>query len=307
MNDLSTAVPSDALRKARRSASRKKALTACFRCKSKRLRCSGYRPCIRCANAGLGDECLFPDCADSSKPVQANDVRSAPSQPDVHDLSASEIPLETADSFLQYTTCKGSNWSGTPRLSSLCVDPSGFTSSDQASPFFGHQSNFNWPRNASNPNIHQSMADAPHFSNLPSTHRARLQDQPEHSAVQQIHSSAARFYSRDVSTALRSPITQSPFAALGWEGSATRSNDVHAFWPQDHLYSLDPTCQPSGAPFLDPSIPPSTRLLDRRPSSSASLLLVSTPPGSATNLAIVHGPGHQTPPTLRMGQDQRRP
>mmetsp|Transcript_33102 Transcript_33102/g.87891 ORF Transcript_33102/g.87891 Transcript_33102/m.87891 type:complete len:125 (+) Transcript_33102:109-483(+) len=54
-------VPSDVLRRARRSACRKKALSACLRCKTKRLKCSGFRPCSRCHVAGVGEECLFPD------------------------------------------------------------------------------------------------------------------------------------------------------------------------------------------------------------------------------------------------------
>mmetsp|Transcript_3497 Transcript_3497/g.10078 ORF Transcript_3497/g.10078 Transcript_3497/m.10078 type:complete len:230 (+) Transcript_3497:2-691(+) len=64
--DISTNV----LRKARRSAARKKALAACLQCKSKRARCSGFKPCARCSESGRGDACFFMEskgeCAASS-------------------------------------------------------------------------------------------------------------------------------------------------------------------------------------------------------------------------------------------------
>ena len=45
------------LQDARRSAKRKRAAVACFSCKEKKAKCSGYRPCSRCADSAA---CIFP-------------------------------------------------------------------------------------------------------------------------------------------------------------------------------------------------------------------------------------------------------
>ena len=53
MSFLSTKLLQDA----RRSAKRKRASVACFSCKEKKAKCSGYRPCSRCADSVA---CTFP-------------------------------------------------------------------------------------------------------------------------------------------------------------------------------------------------------------------------------------------------------
>ena len=45
------------LQDARRSAKRKRAAVACFSCKERKAKCSGYRPCSRCADSAA---CIFP-------------------------------------------------------------------------------------------------------------------------------------------------------------------------------------------------------------------------------------------------------
>jgi hypothetical protein len=52
-------VSSKMLNKARRSALRTRAASACRTCKDKKLKCSGFRPCTRCAKYPGRQECVF--------------------------------------------------------------------------------------------------------------------------------------------------------------------------------------------------------------------------------------------------------
>ena len=46
------------LRKARRMASRSRALAACSACSSLKRKCNDFRPCSRCLRQGAGDRCM---------------------------------------------------------------------------------------------------------------------------------------------------------------------------------------------------------------------------------------------------------
>jgi hypothetical protein len=56
---LRESVSSTDIQKARRHAKRKRASSACDRCKTAKVRCSDYRPCKHCEESGSKDTCLL--------------------------------------------------------------------------------------------------------------------------------------------------------------------------------------------------------------------------------------------------------
>mmetsp|Transcript_64943 Transcript_64943/g.174350 ORF Transcript_64943/g.174350 Transcript_64943/m.174350 type:complete len:281 (+) Transcript_64943:97-939(+) len=83
-------VSAQALQRARRIATRKKAVAACLMCKSRRGKCSGYRPCARCCSMGRADECWFPEARSETEPEGAAATRqpNQHSQPVEHELAS---------------------------------------------------------------------------------------------------------------------------------------------------------------------------------------------------------------------------